>query len=382
MKILFCSNTFQNITNGPAKFASLLLTLNHVYPQHEIRIVTEDVDADQGDQSKIDVYKVILRIPFWLKPLGQILRMFAYYQKVKQIKSEYAFDILIYNNAFNGLWASWVSPVPTVGMINDEKNIRATLATIKPDRWWIKQFFFKQLEKLSTRSHKAIITNSDFLKERVIHAYRLSPGKVYRLYKSIDIRHIVYQPDRNFETPIQVLFVKADYRVGNLAVLIRALATLTQYKFVVTVIGPESRFKSEIRSFVPQTDTISLNYLGPQPQAVVYEYLRRNDIFCVPSNTEALGVANIEALAHGIPVISSQVGGIPEVLNYGANGWLVTPNDSSALASAFQECITNSILRKQKSEQGKQFVERFTKDVMLDEFIKIVENVCNKPVQK
>ena len=57
------------------------------------------------------------------------------------------------------------------------------------------------------------------------------------------------------------------------------------------------------------------------------------DIFCVPSHKEALGVANLEALSRGVPVISSNAGGIPEVLNYGKCGWMANPGDSEDLAS-------------------------------------------------
>lgn len=371
MKIIFCTNAFENITNGPAKFAHLILEINQRYPEHQLRVVTEDI----GEETPL-VYKVPLAIPRLLKPLGQFLRMFIYYRKLKSIRNEFAYDVIVYNNAFTGLWASWISPVPTVGMINDEKNIRATLSNVGINRWWLKQFLFKQLEKLSTRTHKAIITNSDFLRNRVINAYHVPAAKVHRLYKSIDLTAISHQPARTFHDPIRILFVKADYRVGNLSVLAEALAKLPEHAFALTVIGPEPQFEAEVRGFFIQKDTILLNYLGPQPQSVVYGYLRTNDIFCVPSNSEALGVANIEALAHGIPVISTRVGGIPEVLNQGENGWLVSPNDALALAEAIRECISDAPLRHRKSEQGKLFITRFSKDVMIDEFVKIVDRVC------
>ncbi|MCU0352901.1 MAG: glycosyltransferase family 4 protein, partial [Cytophagales bacterium] len=323
MKILFCTNAFENVTNGPAKFAHLILEINKQYPEHEVHILTEDTT-----QENEYVHRVPLRIPKLLKPLGQVLRMFIYYKKAKQIRELFPFDVIVYNNAYTGLWASLVSRRPTVGMINDEKNIRATLAAFQPNRWWLKQFFFRQLERASMRTHRLIITNSEFLKKRVEQAYSTPANKVHRLYKSIDLQAITYQPERIFAEPVKILFVKADYRVGNLHVLVQALARLPLHQFRLTVIGPELRFEADLRKFFQNVHNVELNYLGPQSQQVVYEHLRTEDIFCVPSNTEALGVANIEALAHGIPVISSRVGGIPEVLAEGENGWLVQPNDA------------------------------------------------------
>ncbi len=375
MKILFCTNAFENITNGPAKFANLILEINERHAGHEIRILTEDVSHERQY-----VYKVNLRIPRLLKPLGQLLRMFMYYQKAKQIQREYAYDVIVYNNAFTGLWASLVSGKPTVGMINDEKNLRATLAGFRFSRQWLKQFAFSRLEYISTRTHRLIITNSDFLRERVMQTYRVPAAKTHRLYKSIDLPGIVWQPDRNFQPPIQVVFVKADYRVGNLPVLAEALSQLSGYGFVLHVIGPEPRFEADVRRIFVGKTNIELNYLGPQPQPVVYQYLRTADIFCVPSVTEALGVANIEALAHGIPVVSSRVGGIPEVLDNGSNGWLAAPGNAVALAAAIGECIGNPAMRLEKSQNGRRFIAKFGKEAMFTDFLRILSQVREKPI--
>jgi hypothetical protein len=107
------------------------------------------------------VYRVSLRIPRLLKPLGQVLRMFQYYRRVQQIARAFPFDVLVYNNAFTGLYAALVSPVPTVGMINDEKNLSTSLSTFKADRWWLKKFLFRFLEKAAAHRHRLIITNSN-----------------------------------------------------------------------------------------------------------------------------------------------------------------------------------------------------------------------------
>jgi glycosyltransferase involved in cell wall biosynthesis len=67
------------------------------------------------------------------------------------------------------------------------------------------------------------------------------------------------------------------------------------------------------------------------------------------------------------------VGGIPEVLAEGENGWLVQPNDANALAQAIGECMGNPMLRQQKSASGKLFVEKFGKNEMLEHFINILQ---------
>jgi hypothetical protein len=210
MKILLCTNAFENITNGPAKFANLVLQINEHYPGHQIRILTEDISAAKAPAHTY-VYKVDLQFPRFLRMFGQVLRMFIYYNKAREIQKEYNYDVLVYINAFNGLWAAMISDKPTVGMINDYNNLSAKLATYQTEPRWLKKFVFKHLEKLSTRYHRAIIANSQYLTRQLMDTYRIHPSKLYMLYKAVDISGIPFQPERAFASPLKILFVKADY---------------------------------------------------------------------------------------------------------------------------------------------------------------------------
>jgi colanic acid/amylovoran biosynthesis glycosyltransferase len=377
MKILFCTNAFENITNGPVRFANIIPEINRLFPQHEIRILTEDV-SQQRLKDVPYVYKVSLNIPRLLKPFGQILRWFIYYRQIKKIEERYDFDVLVFINSFNGTWASLVSSKPTVGMINDEKNMLATWKNAELTPLWLKRFTFQQFEKLSAVKHQIVIANSEFLKQRLINTYHLPEAKVKRLYKCIPLEGLKFNSQRAFGAIINVLFVKADYLVGNLPMLVQALQKITEHQFRLTVVGPEPPFEPHLRSLFAGVSNVMLDYVGPQPQKRVFEYMSSYDIFCVPSYTEAFGVANIEALAHGIAVVSTSVGGIPEVLDDGKNGWLVESGNSQALADAITECIQMPELRVQKAKNGLSFIQKFSKDEMLRNFVEMLESVTCK----
>lgn len=375
MKILFCTNAFENITNGPAKFANLILEINRRYPEHQVHVLTEDI-AGAHPVYPGHVHKVHLRIPRPLKPLGQILRMFQYYRRVEELGKTHSFDVLVYNNAFTGLYAALVSRKPTVGMINDEKNLTAGLGNFAGSPRWLKRFAFRYLEKLSARHHAHIITNSDYLTARVMPAYGLPAAKVSRLYKAVDLRAIPYADGRPCREPVRVLFVKADYHIGGLDVLIDALRRLAPLRFRLTVIGPEKQFEKNIEALCALAGNAESQYLGAQPQAAVFRHFLAHDIFCVPSRSEALGVANIEALASGIAVVSTRVGGIPEVMDQGNNGWLTQAGNGADLAAALQSCIGNAEERRAKGAAGKAFAARFDKEQMFRNFLTILHRVC------
>ena len=76
-------------------------------------------------------------------------------------------------------------------------------------------------------------------------------------------------------------------------------------------------------------------------------------------------------------MVSSRVGGIPEVLDNGNNGWLVDSKSVESLTNALQECIENPALRLQKAENGRKFIERFSKGEMLNSFIQMLGKIRN-----
>jgi glycosyltransferase involved in cell wall biosynthesis len=161
-----------------------------------------------------------------------------------------------------------------------------------------------------------------------------------------------------------------------LGVLARALEQLPGFAFVLTVIGPQERFRAAVTELFAGMGHVQVDFRGEQPPEVVRELMQTDDIFCVPSLQEALGVANMEALASGMPVVSTRVGGIPEVLDEGRNGWLAEPGDPGALAAALRACITDPVRRAALSANGKQFVERFSKEAMFGHFLEILGKVC------
>jgi glycosyltransferase involved in cell wall biosynthesis len=78
----------------------------------------------------------------------------------------------------------------------------------------------------------------------------------------------------------------------------------------------------------------SVTRLGAQPNERVSSLLNEADIFCVPSLMEATSISALEAMANARPIVATNVGGIPELIDHNVHGLLVPPRDTDALASA------------------------------------------------
>lgn len=126
-----------------------------------------------------------------------------------------------------------------------------------------------------------------------------------------------------------------EQRYKGFDVLLRAMAILRDHGFSVTArLAGDGRYRSEIERLAK---TLALEdaatFLGRVSREQVFEELDAADIFVLPSRTEGLARALIEAMARGAPAIASDVGGIPELLEPGV---LVRPDDPAALADAIR----------------------------------------------
>ena len=100
------------------------------------------------------------------------------------------------------------------------------------------------------------------------------------------------------------------------------------------------------------------------------------DLVVHPALKEGLGVALLEALACGVPVIASNVGGIPDLIEDRVSGRLVAPGDSHALGAAMTELLADAALRRQLGAAGRQRVlADFSIEQMVDGNLNVYEQV-------
>src|SRR3990170_2292510 len=85
-------------------------------------------------------------------------------------------------------------------------------------------------------------------------------------------------------------------------------------------------------------------FLGKQNQ--VQELLNCADVLLLPSDLESFGLAALEAMACGVPAVCSQVGGVPEVITDGVEGYLVPPRDVNTMAARALDILTNPARRE------------------------------------
>ena len=100
----------------------------------------------------------------------------------------------------------------------------------------------------------------------------------------------------------------------------------------------------------------SVVFEGPVNQDRIRSLYQAADIFVLPSFAEGIPVVLMEAMAMEIPVVTTFVNGIPELIRHGIDGWLVAPSDEEGLASAIATLMDDATLRRRLGEAGRRRV--------------------------
>lgn len=135
--------------------------------------------------------------------------------------------------------------------------------------------------------------------------------------------------------------------------LIRAMALLSpdfpNLRLEIAGDGPlRASLEAEVESLRLRSH---VNFLGWQPS--LPPLLAGWDIYVQPSLMEPFGIATLEAMAAGLPVVATNAGGLPEFVREGCTGWLVPPEDPAALADRLRHLLLDAPARRAMGEAGR-----------------------------
>ncbi|MGB2763544.1 MAG: glycosyltransferase family 4 protein [Candidatus Aminicenantaceae bacterium] len=102
------------------------------------------------------------------------------------------------------------------------------------------------------------------------------------------------------------------------------------------------------------------------------------DIFALPSLNEGMGRVLAEAMALGKPIVASNVGGIPDLVTHGKNGFLVPTRNSEKLAKYIQILIEDKEQREKMGQVGKETVKNFSKEKMVEKIANLYEELLTQ----
>jgi colanic acid/amylovoran biosynthesis glycosyltransferase len=206
-------------------------------------------------------------------------------------------------------------------------------------------------------SAAAVVTVSDYAAEFLRKGFPEAAAKVHRIYNGVDLSRF-HPVDFGSGIPAIVSIGRLIEKKGFADLIAACLFLRPRGRdFVCEIIG-EGPLESALQSQIASNGLEScVKLVGPQTQAQISLRLAHATIFALPcTHEEGGGMDNLptvimEAMAAGLPVISTPLAGVPEMVENGFNGILVPERDPKALCAAIEHLIANP-------EQARRFGDR------------------------
>lgn len=156
----------------------------------------------------------------------------------------------------------------------------------------------------------------------------------------------------------EVITVARLVPVKGLSYLIRAMTHIKDGTLVVIGDGPEKTKLESLSENLGLSDRVSFTgWISNRSR--LSQYLKRATVFVLSSLSEGTPQAIIEAMSYGLPIVATNVGGIPEIVVDGVNGFLVPPRNEQALAEAIEKALSDTNLQRRASSKNREVAKRF-----------------------
>ncbi len=240
------------------------------------------------------------------------------------------------------------------------------------DDFVIKKYGFKtellrKMEKLTAHNASAIITPSFYLK-KIVASWGVAEQKIKVIYNTFDSES--FKPDFSEKKDI-ILSVGRLVPWKGFSTLIDLMKELPEeIKLVIAGSGTEEQnLRSKIESLKLAERVILVGQIGKKE---LNEYFGRARLFVLNTQYEGLPHSVLEAMAVGVPVVTTNIGGNPEVIKDGFNGLLISYNDKEALKGAILTLWSDENLRKKFTVNSFEELKKFSLEGMINKTAEIL----------
>jgi L-malate glycosyltransferase len=257
-----------------------------------------------------------------------------------------------------------------LGVVTTLHGTDITVVGVEPAFFRVTQFTIQSSDRLTAVSR--------FLKERAEESFGITrPIEV--IYNFVDPR--VFTPRRRGAMRLappdtRVIMHASNFRpVKNITTVIKIFSEVRKQipaKLVMVGDGPEKAGAEQLaRELEIQRDVL---FLGNQD--CMEELLPLADVFLLPSSSESFGLVALEAMSAEVPVVASNLGGLPEVVEHGATGFLHDPRSIDGFVSSTLRLLRSERLRRSMGRRGRHVArEKFDVNDMVDRYIKVYESL-------
>jgi len=213
----------------------------------------------------------------------------------------------------------------------------------------------KMCQSIFNSSYK-LVSPSLYLKEAFEkHGFE----KVYYIPNSLELDLYQYQKKEFFN--INLLWVRSFSKIYNPLLAVKILKILNEEGFNVNLcmVGPDSDGSlKEVKQLANKLG-VTIKFTGKLPKKEWIALAKEYNIFINTTNFDNMPVSVIEAMSLGLPVVSTNVGGIPFLIEHGKDGLIVPPNNEEAFVFAIKQLLNYPIASQTLAFNARKKVEQF-----------------------
>lgn len=371
MKICLVTQQYKNVRSGVGVYANNYVGFMKT-KEHELTVIVPS-GTNFKNERNVEFIEV-KKLPFDPSPGKFISFSFFVWKKMREKINEY--DLIHFTDAKEAVFFNSI-PILSVGNINDcyladcKKNLLFYLKNYPFD--WFARFnyynLFRIFEKKALNNLDLIISNTIYVKDKIVEKYKINSSKVKVIYKSIDLGAFKKEYLNHEKRVNNVLFIGGNFqRKGLLKLIMAAPVILKSVPDVKFLIVGEDRNINKFIKLVKQKDLDKhFSFIGKVEYSKIRELHKTARALVVPSLVEAFGLVYLEAMAMGVPVVGSKIGGTKELIQDSVNGYLVNPYDIDEIANKVIKILTLPKIRKLFVEEGYKTVKSYVAGSMLNE---------------
>jgi glycosyltransferase involved in cell wall biosynthesis len=375
VRILVAASYFYPKIGGLENYAYLLAKKLHESGEYKVSVVTSNYDG-KGHKKEVVDGMTVYRLPISFKVSNTPINL-MWSRHIKRIIAAEQPDIVHLH-----------SPVPYLPDIaaGAAKKTPVVLTyhsgSMLKGKWPIdilvglyENIFLSALFK---RSDAVVAISQDFAKRR----FPQFMPKTYFIPTGVDLSRFKKTPLPETEIVTFVGRIEHASSWKGIEQLLQAMAIVLKHrpKAKLELIGGGDALEHYRARAEELGISGATTFYGPQLGQGIVEAYQRSNVVVLPStsDSEAFSIALVEAMASGRPIIGTNIGGTPQVIQHGKNGLLVPAKDPEKLAEAIERVLGDRILAASLADFGAEKAQGFSWDIQAEKYSDIFKGILDK----
>ena len=216
-------------------------------------------------------------------------------------------------------------------------------------------------------------------KKELMHYFSLEENGIRVIGNGVD--ESFFHPKKVKEEDLSILYAgRLDYKKGLIELVHSAKEICMIYSDVIYKIVGMGPLYNELRSLIKNEGLHDkFRFYGHVDRNTLRELYRESSVFILPSYYEGLPNVILEAMACGLPIVATKVGGIAEVLHHRVNGLLISPGDEKAITDSLDQLLGDDDLRYRMGTISRLEVEKhYTWGSISDQYLQLYEELLDQ----